>query len=154
MSALLATASATFDFKGANITLACSSAQELLDALNRFGIQTAAANDTSTAATKAPKPPAASAASPTPAPTSAPAPAPAAASGSASGGETKAITYDDVKDRVLKLSKIRRELALEVLGKFTGPNGQPADHGNKVKLEDYPAFVAAADTAIAGAASA
>lgn len=42
MSALLAQATAIFEFKGANVTLSCTSPEELLGALAKFGI---AAND-------------------------------------------------------------------------------------------------------------
>jgi hypothetical protein len=94
--------------------------------------------------TPAPKPekPAGKAAapSPTPAPTSAPAPVPGAESGSASGeSEVKRPTYDDVKERVLKLAKLSREKATELLSTFG------VDHANKLKLEDYPKFIGQAD---------
>jgi hypothetical protein len=76
--------------------------------------------------------------------------APGAASGSAEGAEGGARpTYDDVKARVLKLAKINRETAAGALGKFG------VDHGNKLKLEQYPAFIAHADELLAkGGASA
>jgi hypothetical protein len=74
--------------------------------------------------------------------------APGAASGSASGGET-APNYNDVRDRVLKLAKISRETAAGALAKFG------VDHGNKLKLEQYPEFLAHADSLLAkGTASA
>jgi hypothetical protein len=104
------------------------------------------ANDVTTGGpqTPAPKPEKttgkAAAPSPTPAPTSAPAPVPDAASGSASAeGEAKRPTYDDVKERVLKLAKLSREKATEALAKFG------VDHANKLKLEDYPKFIEQAD---------
>ena len=159
MSALLAQATATFDYKGANVTLSCSSPTELIEALAKFGIATAA-NDTPT------KPKAAPAATPAPTPapqaqeaagngsasTGTPASAPAADSGSAAAGDAPTITYDHVKAKVLALSKVKRELAVETLGQFKTVGGDKVDHGNKLQLQDYPAFIAAADKALAGAA--
>lgn len=69
---------------------------------------------------------------------------PAAAS-SSSTDEPARPTYDDVKKAVLALAKISPDTAKATLAKFTGQNGQPCDHGTKMKLEDYPAFLAAAD---------
>lgn len=115
-----------------------------------------AANDTPVPTTGKTKPTATPA--PTPAPqaqpegnaaaTPPPASAPAAAGGSDAASDEPAITYDQVKDRVLKLSKISREVTLKTLGQFKGVNGQPVDHGNKLQLADYPAFVKAADEAL------
>jgi hypothetical protein len=54
-----------------------------------------------------------------------------------------------VRDRVLKLAKISRETAAGALAKFG------VDHGNKLKLEQYPEFLAHADSLLAkGTASA
>ena len=64
---------------------------------------------------------------------------PPAASGSAPGGDAPRPTYDDVKARVLKLAKVSRETATAALAKFG------VDHGNKLKLEQYPEFLAHAD---------
>lgn len=57
MSALLAGASANFEFNGAHITLSCSSPEELLNALAKFG--KGAANDTPAPASGKSKPAAA-----------------------------------------------------------------------------------------------
>lgn len=62
-----------------------------------------------------------------------------------SGDEPARPTYDDVKKAVLALAKISPDTAKATLAKFTGQNGQPCDHGTKLKLEDYPAFLAAAN---------
>jgi hypothetical protein len=78
-----------------------------------------------------------------PASTGTPASAPPAASGSASGGEAVAPNYNDVRDRVLKLAKLSRETAAGALAKFG------VDHGNKLKLEQYPEFLAHADSLLA-----
>jgi type IV secretory pathway TrbL component len=149
MSALLsAAASASFTFHGASVSLSCSSPDELRKALATFGIGTHAANDSAPTTAKA-KPAATPAAQPegnASASTGTPAGAQPAAAGSAASGEgEKRPDYSDVTKRVLALAKIKKQLALETLGKFTGQNGQPADHGTKLKLEDYPAFLAAAD---------
>lgn len=66
-----------------------------------------------------------------------------AASGSASTGDAPRPTYDDVKARVLKLAKISRETATAALAKFG------VDHGNKLKLEQYPEFLTHADAILA-----
>ena len=71
-----------------------------------------------------------------------------AAGGSEAAADTPRPTYDDVKARVLALSKVRRELAVETLGAFKTVGGDKVDHGNKLQLEDYPAFIAAADKAL------
>lgn len=92
----------------------------------------------------APTPPAGNA----PAPTSAPATARPAASGSASSDDGPHFNYDDVKARVLKLAKISRETAEAALKKFG------VDHGNKLKLEQYPEFIAHADHVLLEKASA
>ncbi|MDB5965105.1 MAG: hypothetical protein JWQ72_1605, partial [Polaromonas sp.] len=115
-----------------------------------------AANDAPAAAAKpaaAPKPTPAPAAAPAAgnAPASTPAPAgaqPAASGSAAAGDEAKRPTYDDVRDRVLKLAKVSRDSATAALAKFS------VDHANKLKLEDYPAFLAHADQVLAGGASA
>lgn len=104
------------------------------------------------AATPAPAPTQAPATGNAPASTATPVSAPAAAAGSAASGEAKNPTYDDVKAKVLALSKISRDKAMGVLGKFTGQNGQVVDHGNKLKLEDYASFIAAADAELGAAA--
>lgn len=90
-------------------------------------------------------------ASPAPSPTPAPVSAQAAGSGSESGDDAPKYTYDDVKDRVLKLAKISRETATKTLGAFKTVGGDKVDHGNKLQLPDYPAFIAAADKAITAA---
>ncbi|HSV48338.1 MAG TPA: hypothetical protein VLJ58_21295 [Ramlibacter sp.] len=74
--------------------------------------------------------------------------APPAASGSEPDADAPRYTYDDVKARVLALSKVRRELAVETLGAFKTVGGDKVDHGNKLQLPDYPAFIAAADKAL------
>lgn len=117
-----------------------------------------AANDTKPVKTAKAETPAATT-TPTPAPSKAPegnasastttqASAPPAASGSEAAGDAPRFTYDDVKNRVLALSKVRRELAVETLGAFKTVAGDKVDHGNKLRLEDYPAFIAAADKAL------
>jgi hypothetical protein len=63
----------------------------------------------------------------------------------ATGDEPARPTYDDIKRAVLALAKISPETAKATLAKFTGQNGQPCDHGTKLKLEDYPAFLKAAE---------
>jgi hypothetical protein len=78
-----------------------------------------------------------------PASTGTPASALPAANGSASGGEAAAPNYNDVRDRVLKLAKLSRETAAGALAKFG------VDHGNKLKLEQYPDFLAHADSLLA-----
>lgn len=156
MSAVLSNAQATFTFAGANIHLAMASPQELIEALAKFGIQTAA-NDAPKAET--PKPTSAPKPAATPAPTAAPvaggnasastatpASAPPADAGSAPAGDPAVVpTYDDVRQRVLALSKISRETCLGILGQFKGVSGAAVDHGNKLQLPDYAAFIAAAD---------
>lgn len=156
MSAVLSNASADFTFGGASIHLAMASPQELIEALAKFGIKTAA-NDTPVGAapqpTTAKEKPAA-----TPAPTAAPAAegnasastgaqagAQDANAGSGQAADAPTVTYDQVRDRVLALSKVSKDLALETLGLFTGVGGAKVDHGNKLQLHDYPAFVKAAD---------
>lgn len=166
MSAQLVNATATFNYQGASVTLACSSPTELLSALAQFGL---AANDApasltgETPSAARPTPPTVS---PTPAPTSAPVaqaaagnapastPTPAsaqpAASGSASGGDAHGITYDQVRDKTLAMVKVcGRETAAAVLGKFKTVAGAAVDHGNKLQLPDYPAFITAAKEALA-----
>ena len=59
--------------------------------------------------------------------------------------------YNEIKSRVLALSKVYQKLALATLGRFKGVSGEPVNHGNKLQLEDYPAFIAAADEELAGA---
>lgn len=71
-----------------------------------------------------------------------------AAGGSEAAADAPRFTYDDVKNRVLALSKVRRELAVETLGAFKTVAGDKVDHGNKLRLEDYAAFIAAADKAL------
>lgn len=80
--------------------------------------------------------------------TSTPASAQPAASGSEAAADGPRFTYDDVKARVLALSKVRRELAIETLGAFKTVGGDKVDHGNKLQLPDYPKFIAAADAAL------
>lgn len=80
-----------------------------------------------------------------PATTAAPASAPPADSGSEAAGS---FTYDDVKARVLALAKVNRELAQQTLAQFKTVAGAAVDHGNKLQLPDYPAFIAAADKAL------
>lgn len=153
MSAVLAGASAVFSYQGASVTLSCSSPEELKNALATFGI--GAANDTPTP--KKDKPAA------TPAPTPAPHPqgnasastgtqasAPPADSGSAAGGEAQRPTYKEVSERITTLCKKPggREKCLALLATFTGMSGQPVDHGNKLKLEDYPSFIEKIDATI------
>lgn len=77
-------------------------------------------------------------------PAASPAASPATAATPAADEPTRP-TYDDVKRAVLALAKISSDTAKATLAKFTGQNGQPCDHGTKLKLEDYPAFLAAAD---------
>ena len=108
-----------------------------------------AANDTKPAATAAPtltKAPEGNA----PASTATQASAQPAASGSEAAADAPRPTYDDVKAKVLALSKVRRELAVETLGRFATVAGGKVDHGNKLQLEDYAAFIAAADAALKG----
>lgn len=81
-----------------------------------------------------------------PAPTPAPASVPPAVSGSEAAAEGKRPTYDDVKARVLALAKLSRDHATKALAKFG------VDHGNKLKLEDYPAFLKHADEVLAAGA--
>lgn len=168
MSAVLASASADFTLGDVSVHLACSSPTELLQALAAFG-KAPAANDAPAATlppnpmqqvAAAPKPTDAAKPAATPSPTQAPvaegnasastgtpAGAPAAASGSAPAGDAPALNYDDVKKRVLALSKMTggREIVLGLLGAYKGVNGEPCDHANKLQLPDYAAFVAAAD---------
>lgn len=102
----------------------------------------------------------AAAASTSPAPTSAPVasatpgnvPAstaiPVSAPAAASGSEAPAVTYDAVKARVLAIAKISRDAATGALAHFD------VDHGNKLKPEQYAAFIAHTDKLLPGAASA
>lgn len=190
MSAVLAGASAVFEYKGASVTLSCSSPTELKNALATFGIGTAANDslappppDGYTPPTRPDTPKPQGNASPSPAPTaqatagSSPAPAaasgasagsagnasastgtqasaPAAASGSAAAGDASAPTYQDVSARITTLCKKPggRDKCLKLLATFTGQNGQPADHGNKLKVEDYPVFIQKIDAEIGSAA--
>lgn len=85
--------------------------------------------------------PAAAAPSPSPSESAASA---ASSQASASTDEAPRPTYDDVKKAVLAMAKISGDKALATLKSFTGQNGEPCDHGTKLKLEDYPAFLAAA----------
>lgn len=147
MSALLAQATASFAFQGASVTLSCSSPEELIGALAKFGI---ASNDAKPAAPvpSTPSPTAApQAQGNVPASTGTQASALAAGSGSA-GGEQPAVDYKVVQAKVLALSKKSRDVAIATLAKFKGVNGQPVDHGNKLQLQDYAAFVQAADEAL------
>jgi hypothetical protein len=57
-------------------------------------------------------------------------------------------TYNEVKAAVLALAKVDQALAMSTLAKFTGQNGEPCNHGTKLKLEDYPKFIAAANEAL------
>jgi hypothetical protein len=167
MSAALSNASADFTLGDVSVHLSCSSATELLTALAAFGKAPAANQPTITPpAPVADKPKAEAKPAATPAPTAAPqaqpegnvsastgtqASAQPAASGSAGaeGDFHQPIDYKVVQAKVLALSKKSREIALATLGKFTGVNGQPVDHGNKLQLHDYAAFVKAADEALA-----
>jgi hypothetical protein len=110
-----------------------------------------AANDTKTAA-PAPKPTTVSTAKatePAPTPTAAPASAPPASAGSAPGADEKRPTYDEVRDRILKLAKVSKDTAVAALTKFG------VDAGPKLKLEQYPDFIAHADSILTpGAAGA
>lgn len=83
------------------------------------------------------------AAAPSPSPSESAASA-ASSQASASTDEAPRPTYDDVKKAVLAMAKISGDKALATLKSFTGQNGEPCDHGTKLKLEDYPAFLAAA----------
>lgn len=151
MSAQLAGASAIFTYAGtASVTLSCSTPEELKSALAIFGVG-AAANDAKAAATPAPAPAAAGNAS---ASTGTPAGAQAASAGSEASGDEGAspITYKEIAEKVttmVKHPKIGRDATLALLAKFKGINGQPIDHGNKLQLPDYPAFIAAADAELA-----
>jgi hypothetical protein len=145
MSAQLAGASAVFTYQGASVTLSCSSPTDLKDALATFGIG-AAANDSG----KTQKPPASSpapaAAGNASASTGTQASAPAAGAGSApSGGEATPITYNEIRDRVLALSKVSRDTAVKALAHFK------VDHGNKLPLEQYAAFMAHTDSLVGAA---
>lgn len=72
--------------------------------------------------------------------TSTPAGAPPASGGSTSAGEAPRPTYDDVKARVLRIAKEKgRDAAAKVLAEFK------VDNANKLTLEQYPAFIEAAD---------
>lgn len=106
--------------------------------------------------TSAPK---AAAPAPTPAPqpeptagnasasTATPASAPPADSGSAAAADAPRPTYDDVKARVLALAKAKgRDAAAATLKSFG------VDNANKLKLEQYPGFIAAADKLLLEAA--
>jgi hypothetical protein len=144
---------------GVDVRVRASTLADLSQVVGRLQ-PTEAANDANTVAAS-PKPaatPAATsapaAAGNVPASTATPASAPAAVSGSAPAGDEPHFNYDDVKARVLKLSKVSREVTLSTLGQFTGVNGQPVDHGNKLQLPDYPAFIAAADKVLAAGAKA
>lgn len=150
MSAVLSNAQATFTFAGASIHLATSSPEELIEALAKFGIKTAA-NDTpipptvKPVATSTPLGSVTSAQGNVSASTGTQAGAPDANAGSGQAGDKPTVTYDEVRNRVLALSKIDKNLALETLGQFTGVSGAKVDHGNKLQLPDYAAFIAAAD---------
>jgi hypothetical protein len=143
MSALLAQATATFSYKDASVTLSCSSPEELLGALAKFGI---ASNDAKPASP--PKvTPAAQPAGNASASTGTPAGAQGAANGSAAGGDApKAITYNEVRDRVLALSKVSRDTAVNALKHFG------VDHGNKLPLEQYGPFMVHTEPLLKGAA--
>jgi hypothetical protein len=117
-----------------------------------------AANDTPTKAPSAAKPnPHAATPAPQvaagndPASTGTPANAPPAASGSAGSGDAPRVNYDQVKERVLALAKISREKAMEIMAQFKAMDGTPVDKGPKLQLQDYPAFIAAADKALEAA---
>jgi hypothetical protein len=73
-----------------------------------------------------------------------PAGAASAPASAPSSDEPARPTYDDVKRAVLAMAKISGDKALATLKSFTGQNGEPCDHGTKLKLEDYPAFLAKA----------
>lgn len=60
--------------------------------------------------------------------------------------------YGEIKAAVLALAKVNQEVAKATLAQFTGESGAPVDHGNKLKLEDYAAFLAAAKVALDAAA--
>lgn len=96
--------------------------------------------DITAAPIPAPTPAAATTAGNAPAPTATPASAPPAAAASAASGEgEKRPTYDDVKARVLAMAKISRDTAAGALKHFG------VDNANKLKLEQYPDFLAHAD---------
>lgn len=87
----------------------------------------------------APKPEPQASASPAPAASPAPmtpAPSPAAASSADAGA--KRPDYNDVKAAVLALVKVDKKLAVDTLKAFG------VDNANKLKLEDYASFLAAA----------
>lgn len=94
-------------------------------------------------------------ASPSAAPATAPAQptttAPSPAPQSAPPSEVGTPNYNDIRARVLAMAKISQDTALGVLKQFTGVNGQPVDHGNKLQLPDYPAFIAKADEVLKAA---
>lgn len=73
--------------------------------------------------------------------TTAPSPGPAAAS---SADAAPKHDYKEIQAAVLALAKVDPAIAKKTLAKFTGQNGEPCDHGTKLKLEDYPAFLAQA----------
>jgi DNA-binding transcriptional MocR family regulator len=63
-------------------------------------------------------------------------------------------TYDEIKAAILAMSKIDQSVtAKRVLAQFKGQSGEPCDHGNKLKLEDYAAFLAAAKVELDKAAA-
>lgn len=115
-------------FIGSAVTQAPASAPTAAPAANKTGT---------------PKPTAAPAATPAPAPAS----APAVASGSDAAAE-KRPTYDDVKERVLAVLKTTdgRAKVPTLLAQFN------VDHATKLGLEQYPAFIVAADQLLGVAA--
>lgn len=78
----------------------------------------------------------------------------AGAGSAATGGDAPKYTYQDIATRITTLCKKTggRDKCMALLKSFTGQNGQPADHGNKLKLEDYPAFTQKIDAEIGSAA--
>jgi hypothetical protein len=125
---------------GVAVSITAETMEQLAGVVSKLQSPGLAANDSKPKADPKPETEKPKADSPKPpAPTSAPASVPPAVSGSEPAAEGPRPTYDDVKARVLALAKINRTKATEALGKFN------VDHGNKLKLEDYPAFIKLAD---------
>lgn len=128
---------------GVHATISAPTLSTLADVVGKLQ-PTTAANDAPAKAAPAPKPE--TKAKPegnVPASTATQASAPPVSAGSeAPAADVKVPDYNDVKARVLALAKVSRELATKVLGQFG------VDHGNKLQLEQYGAFIAAADAAL------
>jgi hypothetical protein len=136
---------------GVAVSITAETMEQLANVVGKLQATAPAANDSKPAKENKAKPEPQEQPGNASASTNTQASAPPAASGSEPAADAKRFTYDDVKARVLAMAKVSRDLATKTLGNFKTVGGDKVDHGNKLQLEDYPAFIEAADKALAAA---